>query len=311
MNQLCHGKPLRKALRFLVSACLLLLLSPTGASADCRPVATGVHPSGDFNRGLLWKIEAPGIAPSHLFGTFHSNDPRIVRLPCPVKHAFDGASSYTMEMIMNGNGIVSMAEAMYFVDGKNLRQVLGESLFRETIEGLGLPAGQADAIINMKPWAVMMMLSAPRQGGGLFLDFSLQLDATRQGKPTFGLETMQEQIEVFNGMSLDDQVVLLRDAIRSRRQMAGVMEELTHVYLQRDLEGLMRLSEKYQSEDARVHRDLMDRLLAQRNRNMASRMAERLKEGNTFIAVGALHLPGEQGLLRLLTSAGYRVTAVY
>jgi hypothetical protein len=69
-----------------------------------------------------------GIAPSHLFGTYHTNDPRITTLPCPVKDVFDRASSYTMEVITNGAGIVSMAEAMFFSDGKTLKDVRGESL---------------------------------------------------------------------------------------------------------------------------------------------------------------------------------------
>jgi hypothetical protein len=55
----------------------------------------------------------------------------------------------------------------------------------------------------------------------------------------------------------------------------------------------------------------MDRLLRQRNLLMLERMQLRLKEGNAFIAVGAMHLPGEEGLLQLLRRAGYRVTSIY
>jgi len=304
------GRPARRA-RLLF---LFLLLAPLVAAADCRPVASEkpvAHKAGDFSRGLLWKIEAPGAAPSHLFGTLHSSDPRILTLPCPVQRAFDGAASYTMEMIMNGSGIVSMAEAMFFSDGQTLKQVLGEALYRETLAAVGLESAQAAGLNNMKPWAVMMLLSSPRQGAGLPLDFALQLQATLANKPTHGLESLPEQIEVFNGMRLEDQVVLLRDTVQARRLLPAVMEELTRVYLKRDLAGLVALSEKYQSNDAHVHRDLMDRLLTRRNHNMAKRLGERLKEGNAFVAVGALHLPGEQGLLRLLTDAGYRVSPVY
>jgi uncharacterized protein YbaP (TraB family) len=307
--------PLRGAGRTWRRAWLLLvLLAPLGVAADCRPLAAErpvAYKAGDFSRGLLWKIETPGAAPSYLFGTFHSSDPRIVALPCPVQRAFDTATSFTMEMIMSGPGIVSMAEAMFFSDGRTLQQVLGDALYRETLAAVGLESARAAGLNNMKPWAVMMFLSGPREGAGLPLDFALQLKATLANKPTHGLETLPEQIEVFNGMRLEDQVVLLRDTIQMHRLLPGVVEELTRVYLRRDLAGLVALSEKYQSEDARVHRDLMDRLLVRRNHNMAKRMGERLREGNAFIAVGALHLPGEQGLLRLLTDAGYRVSPVY
>lgn len=295
---------------------LLLAIPQAGAAADCRPVAavkaSDVR-SGDFRHGLLWKIETSGSAPSYLFGTFHSSDPRITRLPCPVQEALDQASSYTMEMIANGAGIVSMAEAMFFSDGQTLRGVLGEELYRQTLQAIGTQDARRSAgFDNMKPWAVMMALNGPREGGGgLFLDMALQMQATLQNKPVYGLETMQEQIAVFNGMSMEDQVVLLRDAVQMRHVMEQAMEELTHSYLQRDLAGLMALSEKYKPADARVHQAMMDRLLTRRNLNMAERARVRLQEGNAFIAVGALHLPGDDGLLSLLTHAGYRVTRVY
>ena len=308
---LTHRLSMAGALWFI----LLLVVSFTAQGAACRPVAVeipGTTGRQDFNRGLLWKIELPGVAPSYLFGTYHSSDPRITTLPCPVHEVFRRTSSYTMEVIFNGAGIVSMAEAMYFSDGKTLKDVLGEPLFRETLRAVG--AGETDGgsgINKMKPWAVMMTLLEPREGGGLFLDMALQLAATRHGKPTYGLETMQEQIAVFNGMSLDDQVVLLRDTVQNHRLIQNAAEEIIQTYLKRDLGALLVLSERFKPQDARVHEDMMERLLLRRNINMAERMRVRLKEGNAFVAVGALHLPGNAGLLQLLSSAGYRVTRIY
>jgi len=293
---------------------LLLVVPLTAHGAACRPVAAempGASGRQDFNRGLLWKIEVPGVAPSYLFGTYHSSDPRITTLPCPVHEVFQRTSSYTMEVILNGAGIVSMAEAMYFSDGKTLKDVLGEPLFRETLRAVGAGETGGGGINNMKPWAVMMTLLDPREGGGLFLDMALQLAATRHGKPTYGLETMQEQIAVFNGMSLDDQIVLLRDTVQNHQLMQNATEEITQAYLKRDLGALLALGERFKPQDARVHDAMMERLLLRRNINMAERMRVRLKEGNAFVAVGALHLPGNTGLLQLLSSAGYRVTRIY
>lgn len=294
----------------------LLLLAPFIVhGADCRPVAAEkprASRTQDFRYGLLWKIETPGAAPSYLFGTYHSSDPRITTLPCPVKAVFDRSASYTMEVIANGAGFEAMAEAMYFNDGKTLQSVVGEPLYKETLRVLNTHGlGQANSINNMKPWAVMVLLSAPPEGRGLFLDMALQMDATLRGMPTYGLETMQEQIAVFNGMNLEDQVVLMRDAVQNYQLTQDALQDLTRAYLNRDLGALLALEEKYKPQDARVYAAMMDRLLFQRNVAMAERMRARLKEGNAFIAVGALHLPGEQGLLQLLTRAGYRVSPVY
>ena len=299
----------------LVFGLLLLLSSIISQAADCRPVPAekaAAARTEDFKRGLLWKIETSGVAASYLFGTFHTSDPRITTLPCPVEEAFGRAASYTMEVITNGAGISAMAEAMYFNDGKKLKDVLGDALYQETLRTIGSSdAGPSIAIDQMKPWAVLLMLSGPRSGSGLFLDMALQLRAIYRDKPTYGLETMQEQIAVFNGMTLDDQIVLLRDAVRDTQRPQDVMEEITQAYLKRDLAGLMSLNEKYKPEDARIYATMMHRLLVQRNINMATRMRVRLREGNAFVAVGALHLPGDTGLLRLLRDAGYRVTRIY
>jgi len=312
------GPRLRRRLRFFWTAAFALFsgLAPLASlAADCRPVraeTTAAFTAGDFSHGLLWKIETPGAAPSYLFGTFHTSDPRITVLPCPVKAVFDQASSYTMEVITNGTGIVSMAEAMFFSDGKTLKEVVGENLYNETLRAMGITdASEAGGINSMKPWAVMMTLSSPHGGGGLPLDLALQFDATRQGKPTYGLETMEEQIAVFNGMGLADQVALLRDAVQTQKATQDAIEELTKAYLDRDLAGLMALNDEFKPADTRVYDTLMNRLLVQRNRNMSERMQKTLQQGNAFIAVGALHLPGDTGLLKLLSASGHRVTRVY
>jgi len=293
---------------------VFLLLAPSLTSADCRAV-TATHAvsaeSGHFGRGLLWKIAAPGAEPSYLFGTMHSNDPRIRQLPCPVQDALDSTSDYTMEMIVNGAVFVSMAEVMFLSEGKTLRSIVGEGLYREIAEAFDENGQSIPGLDHMKPWAIVMMLSTPREQSGLFLDLALMRDAVRANKATFGLESAREQFDAFDGLEVGDQVSLLRDTLRSRKKMAETMNELTAAYLDRDLNALVRLSEKVRPSDDRAYKRLMDRLLDQRNVNMAKRMEPRLKEGKAFIAVGALHLPGDNGLLRLLTNAGYSVSAVY
>lgn len=306
--------PLRAGIVALLGMTGLLAMA-TATAEECRPVSveqTSRQVPGRFEHGLLWKIETSTAPPSYLFGTFHSSDPRITTLPCPVLEAFNRARSYSMEVIANGAGIVAMAEAMFLPAGQSLRQLLGDPLFQETLRATGMEddAG-SNSIDRMKPWAVMMMLAAPRKHGGLFLDMALQLKATRQGKETYGLETMPEQIAVFNGMPIADQIILLEDAIRTAKASDQMIEELAQAYLRRDLSALLTLQEKYKSANSRIQSEVEQRLLTHRNRLMAERMQARLKEGNAFIAVGALHLPGKDGLLNLLAAAGYRLSVVY
>lgn len=303
-----------------VAATVALWLLSVLPNTELQPMAglaTSAHARASggqslrFTKGLLWKIESPGRSASYLFGTIHSADPRVTKLPPVVRSAFDRASSFTMEMLINGTGIASMAEAMFFEQGQTLRAVLGNELYslaEQAMADHGLPT---IGLNKKKPWVVIMLLNTPRAEAGLALDMLLQLEATLQGKPTYGLETMEEQIAVFNGMSLDDQVALLKDTVRVREIIARQFESLIRTYRARDLVGLMTLVNGHERFSTPAYQTMLDRLLTRRNEIMLERMRPRLVEGNAFIAVGAAHLPGESGLLQLLQQAGYQISVVY
>lgn len=291
----------------LAGLALAGLLLPAWAQPDNPPA----EKTAAGQRGLLWKIEGAAAAPSYIFGTVHSDDPRVTRLPPAVAEAFSRSDSFTLEVIANGEGLIKMAQAMYFSDARTLKTVLGDALYQETLralQGRGLPADDLD---KKKPWAVLMALGMPKPRSGLFLDLALQLEATKQDKPTYGLETAAEQMAVFDEVPLADQVTLLSHTVANAAKLDAQFEELLNHYLARDLDALVALEAKYRPADDRAYAAFMDRLLRQRNVRMLERMQPRLKEGNAFVAVGALHLPGEEGLLQLLRRAGYRVTAIY
>jgi uncharacterized protein YbaP (TraB family) len=269
------------------------------------------EPAARYAKGLLWKIEAPGGAASHLFGTIHSDDPRVTALPEPVAKALDGSARFVMEATIDGDSLVRMAEIMFYTDGRTLEQVIGEKLYARTIKAMDARGLPTLGVEKQKPWAVMMALSMPPPRTGEFLDLVLQQRAAGQNKPVSGLETIAEQLAIFDGLPLPQQIALLDDAVRMQAELDREFEALHKAWLARDLAGIVAVSEQHKPGDEKLYNEVMDRLLDQRNRRMAERMAPMLKQGGAFIAVGAAHLPGEAGLLYRLEQAGYRVTAVY
>jgi uncharacterized protein YbaP (TraB family) len=265
-----------------------------------------------YTKGLLWKIERKGLHPSYLFGTVHSDDERILALPAEVRTAFDGASVYVMEVVMDERAIRVMAERMMFTDGRNLQQVLGGLLYARSVSAMlayGIPEV---ATQQMKPWAVAMTLSMPRPKTGAFLDLMLMQAARQQDKGVFGLETADEQLALFNDLSLQDQTIMLEDTLNFLPEIDGMFAKLYELYLARDLRGLAELSEALEQKgNPELGRRLMVKLVDERNRRMATRAEPYLEQGKAFIAVGSLHLPGSRGLLNLLVKKGYRVSAVY
>ena len=294
------------ALLFTSGAAHAATATNAGVAAQNKPPA-----AVKYAKGLLWKIEVPGATTSYLFGTIHSEDKRVTALPGPVIKALDASNRFTMEAIIDGDGLVHMAEAMYFNDGRTLEQVIGKKLYDETIKALAARGIPTLGVEKQKPWAVMMALSMPPPKTGEYLDFILQDRATRQNKPVSGLETIQEQLAVFDELPLPDQVALLKEAVQEQDTFEKDFEEMIEAYLARDIAALAEASEKRKPDNDRLYRSVMDRLLTRRNTRMADRMGPILKDGGAFIAVGAAHLPGESGLLNLLAKAGYRVTPVY
>ena len=265
-----------------------------------------------FAEGRLFRITREGTAPAHFFGTMHAEDPEVVNLPEPVARAFSGADRLVMEVVPDTDTIVRAMLAMAYTDGRTLRQAIGPELYAETLRAVARIGMSEAAVRDLKPWAVATMLSAPPAATGEFLDMRLYRQAVAVGKPVQGLETIEEQLDVFDDLPASLQKALLVDALRERDSLAVVYAELRQTYLRGDLAGLKRLSaEHLEGGDPELQQYFQQVITDGRNRLMVTRLAPILAHGNAFVAVGALHLPGEGGVLNLLQKQGWTVERVF
>lgn len=291
---------------------LLLLWAPLTAPV-LHAASPQAVPATAFTQGLLWKVERAGVKPSYLFGTVHSEEPRVLNVPAVVQQAFDAAQSFTMEVLLDDSATQQMMSRMFLPAGQDLQMLLGQPLFVRTSQLMLEHGTPAEVVLRMKPWVVFTTLSLPKPETGLFLDIALQANAVRQGKPVYGLETIDEQLRVFDEIAVPDQIILLEEAVENHAQLKRDLQQVIERYLARDLAGMEQLSDEESERlgNPRLVADAEYRLIDERNVRMVERMASRLHEGNAFVAMGALHLPGERGVLRLLQQRGYRVSAVY
>lgn len=263
-------------------------------------------------QGLLWRIDGGAGKPSYLFGTIHSDDPRVNRLPQPVQAALDGSDSYVMEVVLDESAIVELTLASMLPPEQSLKDFLDESAYRRTVAamaGYGYPEA---AVARLKPWVVLTTLSTPRSRGGEILDLVLFTRADGLGKRIHGLESVAEQVAVLDQIPIEDQIAALKDTLDHLDQLEKVFNDLYDAYLSRNLTRLVELSDEHlHFGDREAGEALMKRLIDERNRRMVERLQNRLREGGAFIAVGALHLPGEEGLIALLRAQGLKVSAVY
>ncbi len=291
----------KKVFILLLSTILPLLLLVAGTA------------QAENENALLWRIETPQGGISHLFGTIHSEDPRVLELPTEVIQALASAHTLVLEVDLGRERAADMGRAMLLPPEKNLQSLIGDKLYRQSVTAMA-DHGYTEAVVNrLQPWAIVLTLNMPKAETGLFLDYFLYLQALKQGMTVLGLEEMHEQLSVFTSLSLDEQITLLRDTLHELDALPQLFEQLTDAYLQRDLQALAEMTEKssVQGSDTALQQRLMATLVDVRNQRMARRLLPMLEEGGVFVAIGAMHLPGESGLLALLQQRGLRLTPVY
>lgn len=272
---------------------------PTAAPSVATP---GAKPKA----GLLWRISTPGRQASYLLGTIHSADQRVTRLRAAVARALDGCDRFVMEMKLDTDAFMQLGTSMMLAPDKDLEALIGGELFQRVVQAMAAHGMPEPAVRKLKPWAIMAMLSMPQSNGGQILDLTLYQRATGQGKPASGLESASEQMAVFEGLSLQDQIELLDMTLKSLPSQPQMFEQLIEAYAANDLTRLTDIArlDHEQSQSASAQR-FMTRLNDDRNRRMAQRIIPYLEQGNSFIAVGALHLAGPRGILALLRQSGY------
>lgn len=273
-----------------------------------------IHQVAAQQVGLLWQIDAPHLKPSYLFGTIHSEDPRVTQLPPQVDQCFKHASSVSLEILMDLPTLQKVANIMLLGQESSLDKLIGNSLYSQVLKALQAHKISEPMAKKLKPWAVVAMLSMPPSVTGEYLDAILYKRAMELHIPPYGLEKVEEQFEAFEALSLSEQLILLKDALNALDEIPQLFNKLHELYLKRDLSALMTFSQAYtlaQSSDPIAVKTFYKRLIDDRNVRMVKHLLPRLQEGNAFIAVGALHLPGERGLLKLLQKLGYRIKALY
>ena len=289
---------------------LLFLLCVHMASYATDDKGRILHP-----KGLLWKIEKTGQVPSHLFGTMHVGDPRVVNLAPEVEYAFIKADRFAMEMLLTLSAEGKVISGSFFNDGRTLKSVMQPDDYKNLLDLLNRRLYLSENMVtNMRPWAILVMLMAPKPGEAdkeTALDMMLYRRAVIRDIPLLGLESPEEQLAVFESMDIKEQVWMLNRSVEEFNELSNQIPRMLEAYLDRNLEALMTLQNENMYDDSDIDDRFMYELVDKRNIRMVDRMQDYLQKGNAFIAIGALHLPGKAGVLHLLEQQGYSVSVVY
>lgn len=302
---------------------LMARLSPDALNT-ARAEAANI-PNG---QGLLWKIEKQDVASSYLYGTMHVTDPRIANISKPLAEKIDQADIVVIETLdildpVKAQGTILMnPELTMFTDGSDVTTNMSEDdrvFFEAEMARRGISLSM---VSRMKPWMLFGMVGVSdcevsrKMDGQKVLDVAIIERAQKGGKDTAGLETMLEQITVMASLPIEFQTKGLIESLRVGDLMDDVMETMTQLYLAQDIALFKPVMSAVAKQLSHEHIEDPDfgtfdeRVIRDRNVTMVDRSQAILEKGNAFIAVGALHLPGEDGVIELLRKKGYVLTRV-
>lgn len=266
-------------------------------------------------KGLLWEITDPNGKTSFLFGTYHLVGSEYLDVHTPVASAYASSETVVVETLIDSSKLMQVATMSMmtentlwdFYDTVQFESI--DSEFKD-VTGMSLTS-----MTQMKPIAIAMFysLSIAQQElakselnfSGLPIDLYFAQQAGKSGKEVVPLETMMEQMDMlYNSDPLEEQAEMLLEMINDTT-VEDISIALLDYYEAENLEAMAKLSEE-------VGNDYGDMavLLDNRNNKWIDQLKPILAKGDAFIAVGALHLPGEEGLLVLLTEEGYKLSPV-
>jgi uncharacterized protein YbaP (TraB family) len=302
-----------------VGKTLLPELRQSGKLAPLEAAAAAT-PAGE---GKFYRIGRPGETASFLYGTMHLSDPRLDLLP-EARKAFGAADTLVIETTDALDPATTTAmmlarpDLLYLPPGRKLSDILTDPqavAVTAELERLGIPAASVE---TLQPWfvAVSLMLPACETArlaeGQKPLDLALAAEAKAADKRVLGLESGGEQLEALASMSGDLQVASLVSTLALGDRLPDLFETMTQLYLDGRIALISPLVEVLMPPGsaalAREAGAFERRLVNDRNHRMAERLAPLLQPGGVFVAVGALHLPGDEGLVALLKAQGYAVT---
>lgn len=265
-----------------------------------------------FKNGIYWKIEKAGYKTSYLLGTVHVDDPRVIAVTKIISKNFNKADTLCTEIKLDYIAKIKFATEMIYSGKGTLKNDIGEDLYRKVKTAIRNVEGVRNTNIDkLKPWAVWVLLVMPIPKAER-LDDRLHRDAILQRKKLCGLENVDDHIGVLTKTPLKDQVRMLEFAVDNLSMIKQQSRDMVDLYVERSLEKIYELMKQAPMLDDKVLiNDYFYRLVIKRNVIMTNSMLPYLTKGNSFFAVGALHLPGKTGILQLLESRGFVVTRLY
>ena len=277
----------------------------------------------ELENALLWKITGNGLEKeSYLYGTIHIIDAESFFWPEYTMETFDKSEKVVFEIDLDEmsdmSNIFGMMTKVMMKDGMTLKKLLSDEDYKIVVDhfsDMGLPMFMLE---KMKPMFLTIFAEGDIDMGAMQGDpsaastKSYEMEfyelANNAEKEVHGLETMDDQISLFDAIPYEEQATMLVETIKASKNAVegeeSELEKITQMYLDQNISAMVGTIEEEGSEFAGYE----DLFLNDRNQKWIPQMSAYMKSGTTFFAVGAGHLAGKEGVINLLRTVGYELT---
>jgi uncharacterized protein YbaP (TraB family) len=263
-------------------------------------------------KSFLWKIQSKS-ATVYILGSMHMAKPDIYPLPQKIEESFAKSAVLALEAdpakAQDTALLRQMLAAAAYAKGGTLKEHLSRETFelaRREIERLGL---SMETFSRTKPWFLAMSIETLElqrldydPANGIDIYFAGKAAGEKQ---IVELESFDYQIRLLNGFSDREQELFLLYTLKEIATLRDEIEELMAAWRGGDAKSMERLLTRTLIESPEL-RPIFDKLFYKRNREMTARIEQLLKGKQTvFVAVGAAHLVGKEGIIEQLKGKGF------
>lgn len=270
---------------------------------------------------LLWKVSGGNLGrSSYIMGTYHFAPASMMEKIPGMQQALEGCDVVVGEVdkeeLMSQETQMKMGMAMMAPQDSTLDKLFSpqdyaivEKVFDKYFGTMGVKLSQMNML---KPSAISVQMQAlqaakyfPNINEAELIDMAVQTRANEMGRPSIGLETVEEQVELLFSTPLSEQAEGLLEACKKDDLFVVQSSALVEAYMAQDLAKIEQVMTDTEvgGDDA----EAMDALIYDRNRDWVEKLVKMMPERAALVCVGAGHLPGDQGLLQLLRDRGYTV----
>jgi len=279
----------------------------------CAVFFTTAYPSvcQTYDKTVFWEITGNNLSqPSYIFGTIHFIASKDYLMTKRIKDKMKECKVFSTETLMNSHTRHILNRSAHLSENGSIEDLMSEEEYNQVkkffVGELGVSNLHFDLTYrHLKPLVLSTTMTRLHLGSKVkFYETEMIKIAKRNNRELIGLETVEKEMEAMDHYPLEDQASALIQNVNNSQQHFDDFDALVDYWKEGDLEEILAITLRPSGDNYEFHRHFIDL----RNFDWVPKMERKMDLAPTFFAVGAAHLGGDVGIIKLLKDKGYTMT---